>query len=95
MLPPRDTPTGQHERPRRCQRAPGIGQRTVADQVQHDVVPLPVTGEVLDGVVDDVVRADRPEQVHVPRAANTGHLRTERLGNLHGERADTASRAID
>ncbi len=38
-------------------------------------------GEVLPGVVDDVVCANGPDQVHVSRAADAGHLRPERLGD--------------
>jgi hypothetical protein len=75
MRPPGHAPAGQDERPRGCQRAPELGQRTVPDQVEHDVVPPSVPGEVLPGVVHDVVRAERPDQVHVSRTAHAGHER--------------------
>ena len=52
-------------------------------------------GEVLPGVVDDAVRAERLDQVDVPRAADAGDLRSERLGDLHGERPDATGGAVD
>jgi hypothetical protein len=47
------------------------------------------------GVVDDVVRTDRPDQVHVPRAAHAGHVRSERLRDLNGEGAHAPRRTDD
>jgi hypothetical protein len=32
---------------------------------------------------------------HIPRAANTGHVRPERFGDLHGERTHTSRRSVD
>ena len=40
-------------------------------------------GEVLAGVVHDVVGADRPDEVDLARAADAGDLGAERLGDLH------------
>ena len=42
-----------------------------------------------------MVGADRSDQVHVPRAAHAGHLRSEHLGNLHGKRPHPSGRAVD
>src|SRR6266542_2546661 len=67
----------------------------IGDVVQEDVEPFGSLGEVLLGVVDDRVGADRPDEVGVPGAAHAGHLGTERLGDLDGERADAAGRAVD
>jgi hypothetical protein len=50
---------------------------------------------VVVGVVDDVVGADRGDQVGLGRAAHAGDLCTEGLGDLHGERADAARCAGD
>jgi hypothetical protein len=36
------------------------------------------------------VRAERPGLVHVPRAADSGHVGSKRLGDLHCERADSS-----
>jgi hypothetical protein len=41
------------------------------------------------------IRADRSDHVDVPRAADPGHVRSERLRDLHGERPDAARRAVD
>ena len=63
--------------------------------VEDEIVTLPTLREVLLGVVNNVVCADRSNHVHIPRAANAGHLRAERLGNLHGERAHASRRTVD
>jgi hypothetical protein len=42
-----------------------------------------------------VVRADRPDQVHVSGAAHAGHLRAERPGDLYGERSHATRRTVD
>ena len=65
------------------------------DVVEDEVVLLSAPGEVVAGVVDDVVGADRTDQVHVPGAAHAGDLGPERLGDLHRERADAAGGTID
>ena len=46
-------------------------------------------------VVDHVVSADRADQVHLGRATHAGHLRAERLRDLHRERAHAYGRADD
>src|SRR5437867_2598778 len=55
--------------------------------VEEHVIPLPVTDEILAGVVHHSVRADRSDQVDVSRAADARHVRSKRLGDLHGEGA--------
>ena len=67
----------------------------VAHVVEDEVVSRPTSGEVFLGVVDDVVGPDRADHLHVLRAADAGHLGTERLGDLHGVRADTTGCPID
>ena len=64
-------------------------------QLEDDVVAPPVGGDVLPGVVDDLVGAERADQVQVPGAAHPGHLGPEPLGELHGEGADAARGADD
>src|SRR6185437_7166343 len=66
-----------------------------AREVQHQVVAPRPPGEVLGGVVDHLVGADRGDQAGVARAAYAGDLRAERAGDLHGEGADAARRAVD
>src|ERR1700674_3824052 len=70
-------------------------QRMVPHVVEDEVVPLPTLGEILLGVVDDVVSADRADHVHVPRAAHAGDFGAERFGNLHGEAAEASGRSVD
>jgi hypothetical protein len=62
-----------------------VPDATVAADVEDQVVPLPTVGRVLTLVVDDVVRAQRPHQVHLAAAAHPGHLGPERLRDLHRE----------
>jgi hypothetical protein len=49
----------------------------------HSVSVLAV-GEILAGVVDDVVGAEGSYQVHLRGAAHTGDLGSEGLGDLDG-----------
>lgn len=63
------------------------------DVVENEVVAILTPGEVLLRVVDDAVGADRPNQTQLGGAAHAGHLRTEGLGELHGERADASAGA--
>ena len=63
--------------------------------VEDDVVPLIALGEVFRGVVDDVVGADRSDQVYLGGAAHAGHFSAERLGDLHGKGADAAAGPVD
>ena len=51
--------------------------------------------EVLLRVVDDAVCAERSGLLHVPRAADGGHVRAERLCDLHRVGADASGRAVD
>src|SRR2546428_13072417 len=63
--------------------------------VEDEVVAVPVSGEVLTRVIDDVVGADRAHHLHVLRAAYAGHLGAERFGDLDGERPDASGRVFD
>ncbi len=72
-----------------------IQQRVIADAVENQIVTLRPLREVLAGVVDDMVCAQRPDQLDVPGAANPGHVCAERLGDLHGESTNASGRAID
>ena len=67
----------------------------VSHAIEHEVVSLTAPGEIFVGVVDDMVGADRSDQVHISRAAHTGHVRAERFGDLHGERTHTSRRTVD
>src|SRR5256885_11637409 len=60
---------------------PGLRQGPDPDRVDHQVVASPGTGEVRAGVVDDLLGAERPDQLHVAGAAYAGHLGAERLAS--------------
>src|SRR3990172_58331 len=54
--------------------------------IEDQVIPPTLPGEVLPGVIDDPVCTDRSDHIHVPWATHPGHVRSERLGDLHGKR---------
>jgi hypothetical protein len=60
---------------------------------------LPTPGEILPGVIDDVICAvicdDRLDQVHVPGTAYGGDFRAERFCDLYSERTHASGRAVD
>src|SRR5919202_4958151 len=64
--------------------APEACQRGVSADVEDQLVVLRPLGEVLACVVDDMIRPDGSDHLDLRGAANTGYLRTERLGKLHG-----------
>src|SRR5438067_10704311 len=79
----------------RRERASEVPQRSVADDVQDDVVLNAVPREIVDGVVDHAIRADRSHELDVSRAAHRSDVCAERLRNLHGERPDAARSSVD
>src|SRR5215211_1607413 len=79
----------------RLEHPPALPPRSAPRDVEQQVVAPVAPGEVLTRVVDDVIGAERSREVDVPRAAHAGHLRSERPGDLHGERAHAARRAVD
>ena len=84
-----------HERPLRCEGAPQVRQRAVSTRVEDQVVRFRAVCEVLARVVDDMVGADRQDEVGLRRAAHAGHIGSERLRQLDGERAHASCRADD
>ena len=67
----------------------------IRHQVEDHVVTLPAPREVRAGVIHHPVGADGTDHLHVPGAADAGHVRAERLGDLHRERSDASGRAVD
>src|SRR6266542_353309 len=63
--------------------------------VENEVVTPPAPGEILLRVIDDLIRADRPDHFHIPRTAHAGDIGAERLRDLHGERTDASGRTVD
>jgi hypothetical protein len=87
---PPPLPADDHERPLRGEGAPQVRHGAVPSDVEDDVVAVAGVGEVLPGVIDDVVGAERPHQVQLAGAADAGDFRSQCLGDLHGVAADTA-----
>ena len=67
----------------------------VPDAVENQVVALPASGEILPCVINDVICADRPDQIHIPRTAYATDLGAEPLSDLHRERTHAARRTIN
>ncbi len=72
-----------------------LGPRPAPGDVEQEVVAPIAPCEVLLGVVDYVIGTERSRDVHIRRATDGGHLRSEHLGNLHGERAHASGRTVD
>ena len=70
------------------------GHRPVAADVEDDVVALAILADVAVRVVDDVIGSQRPHEVQLLRARHGRDVRSEGLGDLHGEGPD-ASRCAD
>src|SRR4030095_12680329 len=70
-------------------------ERAASGYVEHQVVTRGERGEVLLCVVDNVVRSQRSDDVHILRAAHAGNLGSEMLGELNRKGADTTGRAVD
>src|SRR5947209_2652198 len=67
----------------------------VPSTVKNEIVALRAPGEILVGVINDSIRADRSHRVHTLRTAYAGYVCAERLGDLHGERTHSSRRTID
>ncbi|RIH75673.1 hypothetical protein Mterra_03957 [Calidithermus terrae] len=79
----------------RAERGPVLRKRAVSRDVEDQVVAPAALGEVLLGVVNDVVRPEGARQVHFLRTAHRRHPCAERLGDLHRERPHAAGGAVD
>src|SRR2546428_9781303 len=67
----------------------------VPGDVEDQVITLPISREVLSGVIDDPVGAKRPDHVHVPRAAHRSHVRSERPSDLDGKGTHASRRPVN
>ena len=83
----------EDERAARSQGSPQPPHRGASADVEDQVVAASPVGEVLAGVVDDVVGAQRGHQVDLRGAAHAGDLGAERLRQLDRVGADAAGRA--
>ena len=86
--------TGDDERPGGGERSPEPRRAAVAADVEDQVIALAAVGEVLPGVVDDLVGADRADQAGFRGAGHPSDLGAEGFGELHGVGTD-ASRGTD
>lgn len=66
----------------------------VPNAIENDVIPFVAFCEILSFVVNDAIRADGEDHIHTRGAAYSGHLRTERFGDLDGERAHASRRTV-
>src|SRR5829696_3018168 len=74
---------------------PKACQRRVSADVEDQVVALIAFGEVLACVVDDVIRTDGSDHLHLRGAAHAGDVCAERLGDLHGVGTHSSRRTND
>ena len=79
----------------RSQGTSGLQDRSVARDIHDPVVAILADGVVVLGVVDDVVRAEPTHEVRLGGAADTGHVCSGGLCDLHGEGAHASRRAVD
>ena len=79
----------------RLEHTPQLGDGPRGSDVDHGVIPLGAARDPLLRVVDDQVGAKRPHHVDVARAGHGSDLRSERLRDLHCERAYAAARSVD
>src|SRR5205814_10299239 len=67
----------------------------VSNAVENQVITLPTLGEILLRVINDLICAERSDDVDIPRTADAGHICPERLGDLHSERAHASRRPVN
>src|SRR3954466_8874606 len=88
-------PTHDDQPSPRGEGAAQLGESTVAADVEDDVVPAAPVGDLLAGVVDNVVGTERTHLVDLAGAAHAGDLGAGGLGQLHREGAHAARRPDD
>ena len=67
----------------------------VPHAVENQVIPLPTGCEIFTGVINDLIRTDGSNHIHIARTAYASDLRAEGLGNLDGERTHAARRSVN
>src|SRR5580698_2257503 len=67
----------------------------VPNAVKKKVIALPAFCDILLGVIDHAIRANRSDHVHIPGTAYARHLCAGHLGDLHCESAHTSRRAVN
>src|SRR5437868_2941012 len=64
-------------------------------KVEDRVIVFATRGEIFLRVIDDVICADRSNQIYIPRAAYGSYFCSERFGDLDSECTYASSRPID
>jgi hypothetical protein len=77
------------------ERAARSAEGVLADRVEDRVVALAALREVVAGAIDDLIRAERADQLDGPGAADGGDVRTHALRQLDAGGADRAGRPVD
>src|ERR1700726_3712379 len=67
----------------------------VCNVVDNYVVAICTLGEILFGVINHVICAERSDKINISSTAYASNFSAERFGDLHRESPDTAGRAID
>src|SRR6266480_1416979 len=62
---------------------------------KNQVILLPISGEIILRVINDMVCTNRAHYVQIPRAAYGGDFSPKRFGNLHRKRTDTTRCTIN
>ena len=89
-----DTPPPDSTMVPGLQHAPEVAQRTVTHKVEHEVVAATRLGEILAGVVDHNVSAQRAREFRIAGAADSRQLHPYGLRQLDGERPHAAGRPL-
>ena len=87
-------PADQEEQRVLGQHPPARGPAPAPGDVEKQVVAPAGECEVDLRVVDGLIRAERPDELHVAGAADSRDLGAHRLRDLHCERADPSGRAV-
>src|SRR5262249_43016407 len=74
--------------------APVFSESVIPYTVKNQIESPLALREILSRVVDDLIGADRPDELNVARACDPGDIRPERFRDLHSERSDAARRPI-
>ncbi len=67
----------------------------VRHEIENQIVASPTFDEILLGVINDVIRTNRSDHLHIPCAAYAGHICAEPLGDLYSERAHASRRTVN
>src|SRR5688500_860765 len=84
-----------HRRPCGCECATQPGKRGIPSNIEDQAVAVRPIGEVLSGVVDDMIGTQGSHKIEFRGAADAGDLGSESLGQLYGVTAHAARGADD